>query len=167
MERPQSISPRGLEFLTERVPEGGHRRRRGAARLAAIGRVGCRVSRCGLCSEFWWGVAVMGMDVKRPRGAPPQAKGGVQSCGQGERTLTDPARGGIRPPAARVEERRGDARPGVPSVERIRHPFDPDGSRMLVSETKPCKSKYTSVNDGNCERLIKSVAIYSAFRAAG
>jgi len=38
---------------------------------------------------------------------------------------------------------------------------------MLVSETKPCKSKYTSVNDGNCERLIKSVAIYSAFRAAG
>jgi hypothetical protein len=22
------------------------------------------------------------------------------------------------------------------------HPFDPDGSHMLVSETKPCKSKY-------------------------
>ena len=45
--------------------------------LAAIGRVGCRVSRCGLCSEFWWGVAVMGMDVKRPRGAPPQGGGSV------------------------------------------------------------------------------------------
>lgn len=72
----------------------------------------------------------------------------------------------IRPlPRASREERGRHL--GVPSVERIRHPFDPDGSRMLVSETKPCKSKYTSVNDGNCERLIKSVAIYSAFRAAG
>jgi hypothetical protein len=44
-----------------------------------------------------------------------------------------------------------------------RHPFDPDGSRMLVSETKPCKSKYTSVHGGNCERLIKPVTIHSAF----
>jgi len=33
---------------------------------------------------------------------------------------------------------------------------------MLVSETKPCKSKYTSLYDGNCERLIKPVTIHSA-----
>lgn len=71
------------------------------------------------------------------------------------------------PPPCRARRRARGTPPRRPSVERIRHPFDPDGSRMLVSETKPCKSKYTSVNDGNCERLIKSVAIYSAFRAAG
>ncbi len=71
------------------------------------------------------------------------------------------------PPLPRASKSGEGTPPRRPSVERIRHPFDPDGSRMLVSETKPCKSKYTSVNDGNCERLIKSVAIYSAFRAAG
>ena len=54
-----------------------------------------------------------------------------------------------------------DAR-GPVSPERRRHPFDPDGSHMLVSETKPCKSKYTSRYGGNCERLIKSVTTHSA-----
>ena len=30
----------------------------------------------------------------------------------------------------------------VASSRLFGHPFDPDGSHMLVSETKPCKSKY-------------------------
>lgn len=97
------------------------------------------------------------MDVKGPRGASPQ--GGVKSRGQGKDLKRPRAGGGSRSASPRAE--RGDAPERRPCrrLKKIRHPFDPDGSRMLVSETKPCKSKYTSVNDGNCERLIKSVAI--------
>ncbi len=39
---------------------------------------------------------------------------------------------------------------------------DPASSHMLVSKIKPCMSKYKHFIQRNCERLIKSVIMYSA-----
>ena len=43
---------------------------------------------------------------------------------------------------------------------RIRYLVDPASSHMLVSKTKPCKSKYKQFIRRNCRWLIKTVIVY-------
>ena len=44
--------------------------------------------------------------------------------------------------------------------DRIRYLVDPASSHMLVSKTKPCKSKYKHLIRRNCRWLIKTVIVY-------
>ena len=44
--------------------------------------------------------------------------------------------------------------------DRIRYLVDPASSHMLVSKTKPCKSKYKQFIRRNCRWLIKTVIVY-------
>ena len=45
-------------------------------------------------------------------------------------------------------------------ADRIRYLVDPASSHMLVSKTKPCKSKYKQFIRRNCRWLIKTVIVY-------
>ena len=47
-----------------------------------------------------------------------------------------------------------------PGSDRIRYLVDPASSHMLVSKTKPCKSKYKHLIRRNCRWLIKTVIVY-------
>ena len=45
-------------------------------------------------------------------------------------------------------------------VRIARYLVDPASSHMLVSKTKPCKSKYKQFIRRNCRWLIKTVIVY-------
>ena len=49
---------------------------------------------------------------------------------------------------------------GLLDADRIRYLVDPASSHMLVSKTKPCKSKYKHLIRRNCRWLIKTVIVY-------